>query len=48
MKKDLLIRINEVLYYLWDPVGISDIPEARNEGIAHIIMNWVEYYESFK
>ena len=27
----LLTRIDEVLHYLWDPIGISDIPEARDE-----------------
>ncbi len=24
-------RTDEVLHYLWDPIGISDIPEARDE-----------------
>lgn len=27
----LLLRVNEVLHYLWDPIGVSDIPEARDE-----------------
>ena len=30
-EKQLLIRIDEVLHYLWDPIGISDTPEARDE-----------------
>ena len=29
--KELLDRIGEVLYYLWDPIGVSQIPAARNE-----------------
>jgi hypothetical protein len=24
-------RMDEVLFYLWDPVGVSDIPSARDE-----------------
>lgn len=24
-------RIDEVLYYVWDPIGVSDEPCARNE-----------------
>lgn len=27
----LRMRVDEVLHYLWDPVGISDAPEARDE-----------------
>lgn len=27
----LLRRVEEVLHYLWDPIGISDVPEARDE-----------------
>lgn len=28
---DLYLRTGEVLHYLWDPIGISDLPEARDE-----------------
>jgi hypothetical protein len=28
---ELLTRVDEVLHYLWDPIGVSDIPEARDE-----------------
>jgi hypothetical protein len=28
---ELLARIDEVLHYLWDPIGVSDVPEARDE-----------------
>ena len=24
-------RVDEVLHYLWDPLGVSDVPEARDE-----------------
>lgn len=27
----LRMRVDEVLHYLWDPIGVSDIPEARDE-----------------
>jgi len=32
-KKDemFLDRIDEVLHYLWDPIGVSGVPEARDE-----------------
>lgn len=29
--KELNQRIDEVLYYLWDPIGVSDEPCARAE-----------------
>lgn len=28
---ELYRAIDEVLHYLWDPIGISSIPEARDE-----------------
>jgi hypothetical protein len=28
---ELYQRVDEVLHYLWDPIGISDVPEARDE-----------------
>jgi hypothetical protein len=28
---ELYRRVDEVLHYLWDPIGVSDIPEARDE-----------------
>lgn len=30
-QKKLWRRFDEVLYYLWDPIGVSDSPEAREE-----------------
>ena len=29
--KELIDRIDEVLYYKWDPIGVSDEPCARRE-----------------
>ena len=29
--RELEQRIDEVLYYVWDPIGVSDIPGARGE-----------------
>jgi hypothetical protein len=28
---ELLTRIDEVLHYLWDPIGVNDLPAARDE-----------------
>jgi hypothetical protein len=30
-QKELSRRVSEVLYYLWDPIGVSTAPEARSE-----------------
>jgi len=30
-QKELSKRVSEVLYYLWDPIGVSTAPEARSE-----------------
>lgn len=39
-KKQLLTRINEVLHYLWDPIGVSDTPEARDEYDSYADSIW--------
>ena len=28
---ELYQRVDEVLHYLWDPIGVSEIPGARDE-----------------
>jgi len=28
---DLYRRIEEVVHYIWDPIGVSGIPQARDE-----------------
>jgi hypothetical protein len=30
-QKELCRRIDEVLFYLWDPIGVAGAPEARDE-----------------
>jgi hypothetical protein len=41
--KELTNRVDEVLYYLWDPIGVSDEPCARGEysSYALSILNFV-------
>lgn len=34
--KELSNRIDEVLYYLWDPIGVSDEPCARGEYTTYV------------
>ncbi len=33
---ELYRRIDEVLFYLWDPIGVSGTPEARDEYHAYL------------
>ena len=35
-ERELLTRINEVLHYLWDPIGVRGEPHARNEYDAYV------------
>jgi hypothetical protein len=30
-EKELYRRTDEILHYLWDPIGVSDTPQARDE-----------------
>ncbi|MCC2617130.1 hypothetical protein LJ739_12830 [Aestuariibacter halophilus] len=30
-EQELYRRVDEILHYLWDPIGVSDIPLARDE-----------------
>jgi len=29
--KELFNRIDEIAHYIWDPIGVAGIPEARDE-----------------
>lgn len=29
--RELYQRIDEVLHYVWDPIGVAEVPEARDE-----------------
>jgi len=33
---ELYRRVDEVLHYLWDPIGVSGIPLARNEYQSYV------------
>jgi len=35
-EKELYRRTDEVLHYLWDPIGVSDIPQARDEYYSYL------------
>jgi len=35
-EKELYKRIDEVLHYIWDPIGICGVPEARDEYYSYI------------
>lgn len=47
-KKEFFKRVDEVLFYQWDHIGVSDTPEARGEydsyvhRIAVLVMNDTE------
>jgi len=34
--KELSRRVDEVLYYVWDPIGVSDEPYARGEYQSYV------------
>jgi hypothetical protein len=36
-QKELRKRVSEVLYYLWDPIGVSLTPEARAEYEGYVL-----------
>lgn len=35
-EKELYKRCDEVLFYVWDPIGISDIPGPRDEYESYV------------
>jgi hypothetical protein len=36
MEKELYQRIDEVIHYIWDPIGINGAPEARDEYYTYL------------
>lgn len=34
--KELLRRIDELLHYLWDPIGVAGVPQARDEYESYV------------
>jgi hypothetical protein len=39
-KQLFLQRVDEVLFYVWDPLGVSDAPEARDEYSSYADHMW--------
>lgn len=35
-QNELYKRVDEVLHYLWDPIGVSAAPEARDEYYSYL------------
>lgn len=35
-EKELYRRTDEVLHYMWDPIGVSNIPEVRDEYYGYL------------
>ena len=35
-ERELYRRVDEVLYYLWDPLGVNDAPLARDEYYTYL------------
>jgi hypothetical protein len=33
---ELYQRLDEVIHYLWDPIGVSGVPEARDEYYSYL------------
>lgn len=36
MSKELYQRIDETLHYIWDPIGVSGAPQARDEYYGYL------------
>jgi hypothetical protein len=35
-EKELYQRLDEVMHYVWDPIGVSGVPQARDEYDAYL------------
>jgi len=35
-EKELYQRIDEVMHYVWDPIAVSGVPQARDEYVAYL------------
>ncbi len=48
--KNLQRRVDEVLYYIWDPLGVSEEPIARSEYESYVpkILQLVEENETIQ
>ena len=34
--RELWMRTNEILHYVWDPIGVSGVPQARDEYDSYV------------
>ena len=39
LDEELYRRVDEVLHYLWDPIGVAGIPEARDEYYGYHVLS---------
>ena len=48
--RELCRRVDEVLYYVWDPIGVSDQPYARAEYESYVpnVLQLVEENDSIE
>lgn len=46
-KDELRRRVDEVLYYVWDPIGISDVASTRGEYDSYVpkVLQLVEQHD---
>jgi hypothetical protein len=35
-QRELYRRVDEVLHYVWDPIGVAGVPEARDEYYTYL------------
>lgn len=47
-EKELYRRTDEILHYLWDPIGVSDIPQARDEYHSYLPRVFARLVENAK
>ena len=36
LEKELYKRIDEIIHYIWDPIGVSGVPQARDEYYSYL------------
>jgi len=47
-EKELYRWTDEILHYLWDPIGVSDIPQARDEYYSYLPRVFARLIENSK
>jgi hypothetical protein len=35
-KRDITRAVDEILHYVWDPIGVAGVPQARDEYSAYV------------